>query len=47
MTRLNGEDGLGAIFPPMANLLMAFETLGYPAEHPARQHRPARLRTSC
>ena len=37
MTRLNGEDGLGAIFPPMANLLMAFDTLGYPAEHPARQ----------
>ena len=37
MTRLNGEDGLGAIFPPMANLIMAFHTLGYPAEHPARQ----------
>ena len=37
MTRLNGEDGLGAIFPPMANVLMAFDTLGYPAEHPARQ----------
>ena len=37
MTRLNGEDGLGAIFPPMANLLMALDTLGYPAEHPARQ----------
>ncbi len=37
MTRLNGENGLGAIFPPMANLLMAFDTLGYPAEHPARQ----------
>ena len=37
MTRLNGEDGLGAIFPPMANVLMAFDTLGYPQEHPARQ----------
>ena len=37
MTRLNGEDGLGAIFPPMANVLMAFDTLGYPPDHPARQ----------
>ena len=37
MTRLNGQDGLGAIFPPMANVLMAFDTLGYPQEHPARQ----------
>ena len=37
MTRLNGEDGLGAIFPPMANLLMAFDTLGYARDHPARQ----------
>ena len=37
LTRLNGEDGLGAIFPPMANLLMALDTLGHPPEHPARQ----------
>ena len=36
MTRLNDEDGLGAIFPPMANLLMAFDTLGYARDHPAR-----------
>ena len=36
MTRFNGEDGLGAIFPPMANLLMAFDTLGYARDHPAR-----------
>ncbi len=36
MTRMNGEDGLGAIFPPMANLLMAFDTLGYARDHPAR-----------
>lgn len=34
--RLNGEDGLGAIFPAMANALMAFDTLGYPADHPDR-----------
>ena len=36
MTRLNGEDGLGAIFPPMANLLMAFDTLGFARDHPVR-----------
>ena len=36
MTRLNGEDGLGAIFPPMANLLLALDTLGYARDHPAR-----------
>ena len=34
--RLNGEDGLGAIFPPMANVLMAFDALGYGRDHPAR-----------
>jgi squalene-hopene/tetraprenyl-beta-curcumene cyclase len=32
--RLNGEDGLGAIFPAMANTVMAFETLGYAKDHP-------------
>ena len=32
--RLNGEDGLGAIFPAMANAVMAFETLGYAKDHP-------------
>ena len=32
--RLNGEDGLGGIFPAMANAVMAFEALGYPREHP-------------
>jgi squalene-hopene/tetraprenyl-beta-curcumene cyclase len=32
--RLNGEDGLGAIFPAMANALMIFRALGYPADHP-------------
>lgn len=34
MRRLNGEDGLGAIFPAMANLVMAFRTLGYADDHP-------------
>lgn len=32
--RLNGEDGLGAIFPAMANTVMAFDALGYPRDHP-------------
>lgn len=32
--RLNGEDGLGGIFPAMANALMMFDTLGYPRDHP-------------
>lgn len=35
--RLNGEDGLGAIFPPIANLLMALDSLGYPPEHKTRK----------
>ncbi len=32
--RLNGEDGLGGIFPAMANAMMAFSALGYPHDHP-------------
>ncbi len=32
--RLNGEDGLGAIFPAMANSVLMFDALGYPADHP-------------
>jgi squalene-hopene/tetraprenyl-beta-curcumene cyclase len=31
--RLNGEDGLGAIFPAMANAVMMFDALGYPRDH--------------
>ncbi|MHB9835169.1 squalene--hopene cyclase [Paraburkholderia terrae] len=34
--RLNGEDGLGAIFPAMANSVMMYDVLGYPADHPKR-----------
>ena len=34
--RLNGEDGLGAIYPAMANSVMMFEVLGYPPDHPDR-----------
>ncbi len=32
--RLNGEDGLGAIYPAMANTVMAYTVLGYPPDHP-------------
>jgi len=32
--RLNGEDGLGAIYPAMANTVMMFDALGYAADHP-------------
>ncbi|RKP46567.1 squalene--hopene cyclase [Pararobbsia silviterrae] len=34
--RLNGEDGLGAIFPAMVNSVMMYDLLGYPADHPNR-----------
>ena len=33
--RRNGEDGLGAIYPAMANAVMMFDALGYPADHPS------------
>ena len=34
--RLNGEDGLGAIYPAMANSVMMYDLLGYPPDHPDR-----------
>ncbi|KAF1024549.1 MAG: Squalene--hopene cyclase [Burkholderia plantarii] len=34
--RLNGEDGLGAIYPAMANAVMMYDALGYPEDHPNR-----------
>ncbi len=34
--RLNGEDGLGAIYPAMANAVMMYAALGYPEDHPNR-----------
>ena len=34
--RLNGEDGLGAIFPAMANSVMMFDALGVPESDPSR-----------
>ncbi|MER2520118.1 MAG: squalene--hopene cyclase [Bdellovibrionales bacterium] len=33
--RLNGDDGVGGIYPAMANTVMMFDTLGYPSSHPA------------
>ena len=32
--RLNGIDGLGAIFPAMVNAVLMFDALGYAPEHP-------------
>jgi squalene-hopene/tetraprenyl-beta-curcumene cyclase len=34
--RLNGEDGLGAIYPAMANSVMMYDAMGYPPTHPDR-----------
>ncbi|HLZ79029.1 MAG TPA: squalene--hopene cyclase [Sphingomonas sp.] len=34
--RLNGGDGLGAIYPAMANSVMMFDALGYAPDHPHR-----------
>jgi squalene-hopene/tetraprenyl-beta-curcumene cyclase len=34
--RLNGEDGLGAIYPAMANTVMMFDALGIGAQDPRR-----------
>jgi len=34
--RLNGEDGLGAIFPAMANAVMMYDALGFPESDPNR-----------
>ena len=34
--RLNGVDGLGAIYPAMANTVMMYDLLGYAPDHPLR-----------
>lgn len=34
--RLNGVDGLGAIYPAMANSVMMYDCLGYGPDHPER-----------
>ena len=33
-SRLNGEDGLGAIFPAMVNSVLVYDALGYSRDHP-------------
>ena len=35
--RLNGIDGLGAIYPAMENAVKMYAVLGYPADHPDRR----------
>lgn len=35
LPRLNGSDGIGAIFPAMVNALIALRLLGYPEDHPS------------
>jgi squalene-hopene/tetraprenyl-beta-curcumene cyclase len=34
LKRLDGSEGLGAIFPPMVYVLIVFRALGYPDDHP-------------
>src|ERR1700742_4035825 len=34
--RLNGEEGVGAIFPPMVNTVMMYDALGKDADYPQR-----------
>jgi squalene-hopene/tetraprenyl-beta-curcumene cyclase len=42
--RLNGEDGLGAIYPAMANAVMMYDCLGFPADDPQPSIARAALR---
>ncbi|HMI96035.1 MAG TPA: squalene--hopene cyclase [Micropepsaceae bacterium] len=35
--RLNGEDGLGAIYPAIANSVLMYDALGYAPSHPERE----------
>jgi squalene-hopene/tetraprenyl-beta-curcumene cyclase len=34
--RLNGEDGMGAIYPPIANIVMMYDALGFGPDYPPR-----------
>jgi len=45
LERLNGTDGLGAIFPAMVNAHEALARLGYEPDHPARQLTKQALKT--
>jgi squalene-hopene/tetraprenyl-beta-curcumene cyclase len=42
--RLNGEHGLGAIYPAMANSVVAMDALGYASDHPDRATATASLK---
>jgi len=44
LVRLNGTDGLGAIFPAMVNAYEAFGLLGYDYDHPCQQQTRTALR---
>jgi len=37
LERLQGSDGLGAIYPPMMYAIMALDVLGYAEDHPVRR----------
>ncbi len=37
LERLEDSDGLGAIFPPIVNTIIALRCLGYPLDHPTMQ----------
>ncbi len=43
--RLNGDKGLGGIFPAMANAAMAFHVLGYDKNHPSYRSALAAIRS--
>lgn len=43
LERLEDSDGLGAIFPPIINTLIALRCLGYPLEHPVLRAQRAEL----
>ena len=43
--RLNGDQGLGGIFPAMANAVMAFHILGYDKDHPSYRNALAAVRS--
>jgi squalene-hopene/tetraprenyl-beta-curcumene cyclase len=44
LERLEGSDGLGAIFPPIINTLIALRCRGYAADHPVVQSQVEELR---
>ena len=43
LNRLDGSDGLGAIFPPIVNTIFALRCLGYPLDHPTVKQQIAEL----